>query len=165
MADVATSVGIRAPSLYGHFKDRASLIAAIELQIIVELGERLEAKISSADPRATLKSQAREIRQFAKANPNGYSMIFDARAAKSEENTTMRAATLGRLLPALGSIAGEDHALDAARILVPFLHGLISIELTDGFRLGGRTMDDAFETGTDFILRGLPNLITLDPEA
>ena len=37
MNDVAASVSILAPSLYGRFRDRASLLGAVELQVCAEL--------------------------------------------------------------------------------------------------------------------------------
>jgi hypothetical protein len=37
---------------------------------------------------------------------------------------------------------------------VPFLHGFISMELANGFRLGDG-VDAAFETGVSTILRGI----------
>ena len=47
-----------------------------------------------------------------------------------------------------------DRALAAARVLTPFLHGFVSMELSQAFRLGGG-IDEAFETGLEAILSGL----------
>jgi hypothetical protein len=43
-------------------------------------------------------------------------------------------------------------------VLVPFLHGFISMELANAFRLGGG-LDAAFEKGVSTILRGLAQSI------
>jgi hypothetical protein len=54
----------------------------------------------------------------------------------------------------LAAIVGEDKSLAAARVLVPFLHGFISMELANAFRLG-KGVDAAFKNGVATILRGL----------
>jgi len=154
MNDVAESVGIRAPSLYGRFKDRASLLSAVELHVCADLVGRLSKLTIDDDPEATLKAQAQAIRRFAKRNPNSYSLLFDIGSVHTEEGTSARAAALAPLLPSLAALAGEDHAFSAARVLVPFIHGFISMELAHAFRLGGG-LDVAFENGVSVVLRGV----------
>src|SRR5579871_6625833 len=75
MNDVAASVGIRAPSLYGRFKDRATLLSAVEVQMCAEFAVLLGDLIVANDPEATLMAQAHAIRRFAKSNPNSYSLL------------------------------------------------------------------------------------------
>jgi len=164
MNDVAEAVGIRAPSLYGRFKDRESLLAAVELLAWDELAKFLGDSIVVDDPEASLIAQAQAIRRFAKNHPNSYSLFFDIRSAPSEEGTKARAAAVGKLMPSLGMLVGEQHAFAAARVAVPFLHGFISMELANGFRLGAR-VDEAFETGVRTILWGFGRFATLDDEA
>jgi AcrR family transcriptional regulator len=163
MSDVAASVGVRTPSLYGRFKDRADLLGAVEIQVCLELSGVL-GKISVAgDPVATLMKQARAVRRFAHKNPSSYLMIFDARAVRTEEGTAARVSALSPLTPALAALAGEERVLDAARVLTPFMHGFISLELADAFRLGGG-LDRAFELGVATILRGLAGRSGLDDQ-
>jgi hypothetical protein len=57
-------------------------------------------------------------------------------------------------MPSLAALVGEAHAFAAARVLVPFLHGFISMELANAFRLG-KGVSLAFEKGVSTILRGL----------
>lgn len=154
MNDVAESVGIRAPSLYGRFKDRASLLSAVELHLCAELTRKLSKLMIDDDPKATLTGQALAIRRFARSNPNGYSLLFDIRSIPTEEGTLARAAAVAPLLPSLAALAGKDHAFAAARVLVPFVNGFIAMENANAFRLGGG-LDAAFENGVSVILRGV----------
>ena len=163
MNDVAGTVGIRAPSLYGRFKDRARLLAAVELRVWADLASFLERATIAHDPEASLMAQAHAIRRFAKSNPNSYSLFFDIRSEPSEAGTEARAAAVATLLPALGALVGDAQAFAAARVLVPFLHGFISMELANGFRLGAG-VDEAFESGVRTILRGLAGSSKLDDE-
>jgi len=105
-------------------------------------------------PLEGLAAQGRAYRAFAKANPNGYALMFDPRASQTAEGAAVRGAALAPCLPGFVALVGEDKALAAARVLTPFLHGFVSMELSQAFRLGGG-IDAAFETGLDAILSGL----------
>ncbi len=160
MKDIATAVGIRAPSLYGRFADRAQILARVE----IESWRRLEAELGRAalpaDPVQGLVAQARAYRTFAKTHPEAYALMFDPRAARTDEGTRARARALAPTLPGFAALVGGDsagpdgRALLAARVLTPFLHGFVSMELGGAFRLGGG-VDEAFEHGVKTILAGL----------
>jgi AcrR family transcriptional regulator len=154
MNDVAEAVGVRAPSLYGRFADRAELLAAVELELWGKLERRIARAPRSSDPGRTLTAQAHAYRAFAKANPKGYALIHDAEAERSEEGTRARAAVVALTMPSLVQLVGAPGALPAARVLTPFLHGFVSMELAGAFRLGGG-LDEAFALGIATILAGL----------
>ena len=149
MAEVAAKVGVRAPSLYGHFADRAALLAAVELELLAELRRVLTAVKPSRDPVATLTRHARVYRAFAKQHPRGYALIYAADAG-----LRARADALAPTLPSFIALAGDRDALRAARVLTPFLHGFVAMELAGAFRLGPG-IDAAFEHGVATILAGL----------
>jgi AcrR family transcriptional regulator len=155
LSDVAAAVGIRAPSLYRRFENRAALLEAVELEICRDLARTLSnAGKPRSSPVEILKAQARAYRAFAKVYPNGYALLFDVRSRSSEEGTRLRAEAAAPALEPLGQLVGKEHALSAARVLTPFLHGFVSMELGAAFRLGGG-LDAAFEYGLSAILRGL----------
>lgn len=154
MNDVAASVGIRTPSLYGRFANRAALLTAVEFQVCAELADLLGKLIVADDAEASLMAQAQTIRRFAKRNPNAYALIFDIRSVPTKEGTSARAAALAPLMPSLAALAGGGDAFAAARVLIPYLHGFISMELSNAFRLGGG-VDAAFKRGVSVVLRGV----------
>jgi AcrR family transcriptional regulator len=154
MQDVARLVGVRAPSLYGRFKHRSELIGAVELQLWSELAGALAAAPRSSDPTATLARQADAYRRFAKQNPLGYTLIYDAEAEQTEAGRAARAAALAISMPAFAALVGDSRAFAAARVLTPFLHGFVSMELAGAFRLGP-DLDRAFTDGVGTILAGL----------
>jgi AcrR family transcriptional regulator len=156
MKEIAAAVGVRAPSLYGRFSDRAALLAAIELQLLDELARVLAAAAIPGKSIGTLVAQAEAYRQFAKANPQGYALLFDVRSARTEEGATARARALAPSMAALVALVGPKRALLAARVLAPYLHGFASMEIAGAFRLGGG-LDAAFSNGVATILRGLLN--------
>jgi hypothetical protein len=57
-------------------------------------------------------------------------------------------------LPAFGALVGDKDALGAARVLTPFLHGFVSMEISRAFRMGGK-LDAAFERGVASVIDGL----------
>jgi len=154
MNEVAAAVGIRAPSLYGRFRDRAGLLAAVELEMWAELAALLGSAIVANDPKASLMAQAQAIRHFARKHPNSYSLFFAIRSVPTEEGTSARATAVAQLIAPLTTLVGKDQAFAAARVVVPFVHGFIAMELANAFRLGGG-LDAAFEQGVSTIVRGL----------
>jgi AcrR family transcriptional regulator len=154
MNDVAAAVGVRAPSLYGRFSHREALLAAVELALWAELAGAFAKAPRRSDPVEALTELARAYRAFAKANPREYALMFDPRAERSEQGTAARAASLAPAMPAFVAYVGEQQALPAARVLTPFLHGFVSMELAGAFRLGPG-IDAAFEHGVATILAGL----------
>lgn len=154
MNDVAAAVGVRAPSLYRRFADRAAILEAVELSLWRDLARTLAEAIVPHQSLETLRSQARAYRAFAKTHPNGYSLMFDVQSRRTEEGASVRASALAPAMPALTALVGQEGALLAARVLTPFLHGFVSMEIGDAFRLGGG-LDAAFEHGVATILHGL----------
>jgi AcrR family transcriptional regulator len=154
MNDVAVAVGVRAPSLYGRFVDRAALLAAVELDFWGKFGRAVARAPKFSDPARALTAQALAYRAFAKANPGGYALIYSAHSERTAEGTRARAAGVALMMPFFEALVGERDALLAARVLLPFLHGFVSMELAGAFRLGGG-LDEAFERGVATILAGL----------
>jgi len=52
------------------------------------------------------------------------------------------------------AIAGEQHALPAARTVVAWAHGFLTMELGGAFQLGG-DVDEAWEYGVTRFVRAL----------
>ncbi len=163
MSDVAVAVGVRTPSLYGRFQDRAGLLNAVELQVWTELAGLLADAIIADKPETTLMAQAEALRKFATNNRNLYALLFDIRSASTEEGISVRAAVLAQVIPPLAALVGEDCAFAAARVFLPYLHGFVSMELANAFRLGPG-VDAAFERGFSVILLGLRSSFKVDAE-
>ena len=58
------------------------------------------------------------------------------------------AAASASVLRVAGELAGQEHALDAARTFTAWANGFVSMELAGAFRLGGE-VDRAFDFGVD----------------
>ena len=126
MRAVADRLGIQAPSLYKHFRDKHAIEVALVEAALTETGEVLHASIVKPDRRGRIVALLGAYRRHATANPNLY-----------------RLATTGPLdrdaLPAgLEDWAGEpfltvtgDPFLGQA--LWSFAHGMVILEIDDRF--------------------------------
>jgi AcrR family transcriptional regulator len=148
MQRVAAAVGIRAPSLYKHVRDRGDLVRLILNDVAAELTEVLDAAAGSGDPRRDLGTIARAFRRFAVAHPEAYGLLFARLPDGSRIDPEVNARASGAILRTAAAMAGPDEALDGARTLVAWAHGFISMELAGAFRLGG-DVDRAFEFGIE----------------
>jgi AcrR family transcriptional regulator len=149
---VASAAGIKPPSLYKHFADRAALLKAVEIEVLHELEAYIRREMVGSDHKSRLKAMARAYRAFGKAAPHRYRVIYSGNAFIDPE---IRAACLFSAQPLFEELqaAGvpEDRVLSVSRTIVPFLHGFVLMEIGSAFNLGG-DVDEAFETGLETIL-------------
>lgn len=149
MHAVADRVGVRPPSLYKHFRDRAALLHAVEAEVLLRLQACLAAAAGGLDDEAALRAMATAYRRFALAAPRPYALILSTADAA---NDALRAEVARPLLDILARRLGDaDTALARARGVTAFLHGFVGMEAAGAFRLGG-DINRAFADALDLFL-------------
>jgi AcrR family transcriptional regulator len=152
---VAQQAGVKGPSLYKHFADRSALLKAVEIDVLHGLEAVLRNGTKGRTPRTRLRSMAETYRRFALEQPHRYGVIYSRNAFDDPE---IAAACLFAAKPLLEELAKagvpDPRILPLARTLTAFLHGFVSMEIVNAFRLGG-DIDEAFEEGLETILRDL----------
>ncbi len=152
MQAVADQVGVRAPSLYKRFSDRSALMTALADDVAADLAAAVAPPARIGDAPRALRVMATRYRRFAHRSPRAYQLLFGAAgAAPSPAVNALAAAGVLRVTEAL---VGQAEALEAARLLVAFAHGFVSMELAGAFRLGGN-VDAAFDYALEALIRGL----------
>lgn len=148
MQRVASAVGVKAPSLYKHVRNRDALVRLVVEGIARELTETLDAAVRAGDPRADLRSLAYALRAYAHANPAAYGLLFADLPAEARPDRDSLARASAAVLRTTTTLVGTDLALEAARMVVAWAHGFISMELAGAFRLGG-DLDRAYAFGIE----------------
>lgn len=148
MQRVATTVGVRAPSLYKHVRDRDDLVRLIAADILRELGEQLDGVATSDDPAENLVATASAFRRFAHEHPGAHALLFTRipEAWRLEPERDLVGGSFGALFRSVEAVAGPEHLLEAARTVVAWASGFVGMELAGAFRLGG-DVDAAFDYG------------------
>lgn len=157
MQAVAVRVGIRAPSLYKHVASRGALLRAVAEDGIAEIGAALAAAALGHDPSSDLRAMAHAFRAWAHRTPNRYRHVFASREAADRPPAGLAAAAVAPLLEACARLVGPERALEAARLLTAYVHGFTSMELAEGFGLGG-SVDAAFAFGVDTLVGALEGM-------
>jgi AcrR family transcriptional regulator len=153
MQSVAERVGVRAPSLYKHVRDRAALVQAVGDDIMRSFGEELRAAMGAGDPADDLRGLARAYREFAHRHPVGQALAF-SNVAEYRPSPELNRQASEPILRVAEALVGPEHALEAARTLTAFAYGFVSMELSGAFRLGG-SVDEAYRYGVDAIAAAL----------
>lgn len=149
MRDVADAVGVRAPSLYKRVHGRADLFRLILDGVADELTAALDAAAGSGDPAADVRAMTAAYRGFALANPVTYTLMFATYAMPGATERSVRSSAT--FVHTVAELAGPRQALPAARTIVAWAHGFITMELAGAFRLGG-DVEQAWDFGLDRIL-------------
>jgi AcrR family transcriptional regulator len=152
MQAVASAVGVRAPSLYKRVEGRDGLVRLIADQAATELAADLDGAVGGEDPAADLRALAAAFRAFALRHPATYPLLFDPRLAGVSPEARDRSADAVRRVAA--GLAGEDRELPAARMVVAWAHGFVTMELAGAFQLGG-DVDEAWEFALDGLVTAL----------
>jgi AcrR family transcriptional regulator len=147
MNAVAQRVGVRAPSLYKRVEGRDRLIQLVAEATLTDLADRLDGGQGVAEI-------AGIFRAFGRERPAAFQLVLTPAAGTPIADDAFRLAASEAILRAAGDLAGEEHALEAARTVVAWATGFISMELNAGFQLGG-DIDDAWEFGVDRIVEAI----------
>lgn len=125
MRAVAEAVGIRAPSLYKHFPDKAALESALIAESLRETAQALEAAERRSPDSLTALTEA--YRAYALAHPHLYRLSTDRplRREALPPGVEDRAAA-----PLLRFARGE---VATARAAWAFAHGMVLLELNGRF--------------------------------
>jgi AcrR family transcriptional regulator len=148
MQRVAAAVGVRPPSLYKRVRGRGELMRLIANDLLRELEDTVEAAAMSGDPRRDLAAIARAFRSFARAHPEGYSLVFGRLAEESRPDLELTRRSSAALIRTVSALAGPEEGLEAARTVTAWANGFIGMELAGAFRLGG-DVDRAFAYGIE----------------
>jgi AcrR family transcriptional regulator len=152
MREVADAVGVRAPSLYKRVRSRSDLFRLVLEDVADELTSVLDAAAMTGDPVADLGAMAAAYRRFAHANPVTYTLMMAPQATPGATARSVRSSAT--FLNTVARLAGPMHALPAARTIVAWAHGFITMELAGAFRLGG-DVENAWDFGLNRILAAI----------
>jgi AcrR family transcriptional regulator len=148
MQRIASAVGVRAPSLYKRIRNRNDLLRLVANDASRDLTDRLDAAATTGDARSDVVALATAFRGFAHDNPAAYGLLFAPLPDEARADPEWSVRGSEALLDATRRLAGDEHALDAARTVTAWANGFISMELAGAFRLGG-DVDRAFDYGID----------------
>jgi AcrR family transcriptional regulator len=155
LARVADDLGVRAPSLYGHVAGLPDLRRRIAARGARELATELRAAAAGRARGDALAAVADVYRTYAREHPGSYAALQrapdlddpEARAAAGELVEVVLAVLRGYGLE-------DDDAVHATRIVRAALHGFVSLEADEGFRMS-LDLDESFERLVAVLDQGL----------
>lgn len=160
LSAVATSLGVRQPSLYKHVASLAALRRRVSSLAVAELRERLTVAVAGRAGTDALVRLAGAYRDYAHEFPGRYAASVIAPTTDDAEHIRASQAiltTLAAVLRGYGitdDVDNED-ALHAIRALRAMLHGFVALESAGGFALA-LDLDESFDrlvSGFDMALQ------------
>jgi AcrR family transcriptional regulator len=137
MRRLGAAVGMRAPSLYKHFPDKAAVEVALINEGFRRMADAFEDALTwDGDALAAL---ARAYRAFANAHPHLYRLVTAGELPRERLQPGVEARAAAPLLRATGDP-------DLARAVWAFAHGMVILEL-DGRFPPGADLDAAWTAG------------------
>src|SRR5215208_8274510 len=137
MRRLGDAVGIRAPSLYKHFPDKAAVEIALINDGFEEIAERFEAALVSSED--SLLELAIAYRAFARSHPHLYRLMTAGPLPRERLRPGVEARAATPILQAVGDP-------DRARAVWAFAHGMMILEL-DGRFPADANLDAAWASG------------------
>ncbi len=124
MRRLGEAVGVRAPSLYKHFPDKAAVEIALIDDGFAEIADAFEEAL--AEHGASLATLTTAYRAFARAHPHLYRLITEGPLPRERLQPGVEARAAAPLL----RVAGDP---DLARAVWAFAHGMVILELDGRF--------------------------------
>ena len=147
MNAVAERVGVRAPSLYKRVQGRDRLVQLVAEATLTEVALRLD-EASDAVELANI------FRAFGRERPAAFQLVMTPGAGTPSAGVEFGRTATTAILRISTELAGEEHALDAARMFTAWAAGFISMELNGNFKLGG-DVESAWQFGVTHIVAAM----------
>ena len=152
---VAEALGVRPPSLYNHVSGMQDLRRAMALHAVKHLVAAVQRATVGLTGREALMATALAYRAFARNHPGIYPLTIRAPDAEDDALVPLAQMFLQSLLLMLGSMGLEgERALHAVRGLRAVLHGFVSVEAAEGFRMP-LNREESFQLAVETFLNGL----------
>jgi len=155
LGKVAAALDIKAPSLYGHIRNKNALLQAVIEQTYLSLFDAYDEALdqSGDDPAERLLNLSRAHRRFAHENPNTYMLAYTTPNPELNTNPDMLLERAIAIQKIMSAITGEEASLPALRGSLALVHGYVMLELNGQFRRGG-DLAATFNAVLEAYLRG-----------
>lgn len=139
MRRLASEIGIQAPSLYKHFRDKSDLEALLIAEGFQDLAADLDAAVADVPADLRLARLAVAYREFARRRPDLYRLLTSGELPRDRLPDGVEANAAAALLETMRNP-------DAARAVWAFAHGMTILELDARFPPGA-DLDAAWRVG------------------
>jgi AcrR family transcriptional regulator len=155
LSQVASELGIKSPSLYRHFSNKAALIQAVIELTFDRLYEAYQTALRNENghPKERLMDIFHAHRDFAHANPNNYILAYTATDPDLRTDPAKLEQQAITIQAIMTQISGEEGSLSALRGALALVHGFVMLELKDQLQRGG-DLRLAFEASVEAYLLG-----------
>jgi AcrR family transcriptional regulator len=151
---LAAELGIAAPSLYNHFRNKTALLQAVNLATTQALISAIHTAVTPPDEALTrLIRMALAYRDFAHANPRTYDLAFTSTIQDLHIDSHLAEQLALPLQALMAEHVGDAESLPALRGIWALIHGFVMLELSGQFRRGG-DLNAVFEQGVTAYLDG-----------
>jgi AcrR family transcriptional regulator len=156
LASVASTLGVRSPSLYNHVAGLAGLRRQLSIHASRLLTAELVDSVEGLEATQALRATAEQLRSFALRHPGLYDSFLPAPTPEEDPEV---AAALAEPVSVVGSVLARM-GIDAAtvipliRALRASVHGFVDLELRGGFGLPD-DIDDSFTTTIDLVIEAI----------
>ena len=161
LASIASTLGIRSPSLYNHVDGLAGIRRQLSIHASSLLTAELADSVEGLESTQALKAIAEQLRSFAHRHPGLYDSFLPAPTPQEDPEV---AAALAQPTAVVGSVLAEmgvDPAtmIPLIRALRASIHGFVHLELRGGFGLPD-DIDNSFTTTIDLVIEAIANQST-----
>ncbi|MEQ8716687.1 MAG: TetR-like C-terminal domain-containing protein [Acidimicrobiales bacterium] len=153
LASVASTLGIRSPSLYNHVDGLAGIRRQLSIHASNLLSAELADSVDGLESTDALRAIAEQLRSFAHRHPGLYDSFLPAPTPEQDPEV---AAALAQPIRIVGPVLAEmgvdpAGAIPFIRALRAAVHGFVHLELRGGFGLPD-DIDDSFATTIDLVI-------------
>ena len=156
LASVASTLGVRSPSLYSHVDGLAGLRRQLSIHASSLLTAELTDCIDGLESCQALRAIAERLRSFAHRHPGLYDSFLPAPTPDQDPEV---AAALAQPVSIVGSVLAEmgidpTSVIPLIRALRAAVHGFVHLELRGGFGLPD-DVDESFTATIDLVIEAI----------